>query len=110
MGILRPVWAMGKVPAVLVPGKSIYDLRGKVKVNGQSATVDTLIDSSALIETGDDSHLIFAVGKDAFILRNNSTLQLGGKSIISEMKLLSGKLLSVFGNRAARQTLGIKTR
>jgi hypothetical protein len=109
MGILRPVWAMGKVPAVLVPGKSIYDLRGKVKVNGQSATADTLIDSSALIETGDDSHLIFAVGKDAFILRNNSTLQLGGKGIISEMKLLSGKLLSVFGNRAAKQTLGIKT-
>jgi hypothetical protein len=109
MGLLRPVWAMGKVPTVLVPGKSIYDLRGSVKVNGQMANVDTVINSSALIETGADSHLIFAVGKDAFILRHNSSLQLSGKGLISEMKLLSGKLLSVFGKREQAQPLGIKT-
>lgn len=108
-GLLRPVWSMGKVPAELLPGKSIYDLRGTVRVNNQPASMDTLIDSGALIETGADSHLIFAVGKDAFILRNNSRLQLEGKELISDMKLLSGKLLSVFGKREPRQTLGIKT-
>lgn len=109
LGLLRPVWAMGKVPTVLVPGKSIYDLRGQVKINGQAANVDTRIDTNALVETGADSHLIFAVGKDAFILRHNSILQLGGQDIISDMKLLSGKLLSVFGKRESRQSLGIKT-
>lgn len=109
LGILRPVWAMGKIPAELIPGKSIYDLRGVVKVNGKPANMDTVVNSSALIETGASSHLIFAVGKDAFILRDNSQLQLGGKNVISEMKLLSGKLLSVFGKRDVKQTLGIKT-
>lgn len=109
MGFLRPVWAMGKIPAELVAGKSIYDLRGAVKVNGKSATAETLISASALIETGADSHLIFAVGKDAFILRSNSRLQLGGAGMIEDMKLLSGKLLSVFGKRHEKQKLGIKT-
>jgi hypothetical protein len=108
-GILRPVWAMGKVPTVLIPGKSIYDLRGTVTVNARPATLDTVINSSGIIETGADSHLIFAVGKDAFILRSNSRLELSGKGIISDMKLLSGKLLSVFGRRDIKQSLRIKT-
>ena len=109
VGLLRPVWAMGKIPTELVPGKSIYDMRGSVKVNGTPATLNTLINSKALIQTGANSHLIFAVGKDAFILRDNSSLQLSGEGIINEMKLLSGKLLSVFGKREARQSVGIKT-
>ena len=108
-GLLRPVWAMGKVPTELVPGKSIYDLRGNVKVDGVTATSDTLISSKALVATGSDSHVIFAVGKDAFILREKSALQLGGNGIINEMRLLSGKLLSVFGKRELRQSIGIKT-
>jgi hypothetical protein len=109
MGLLRPVWAMGKIPAELVPGKSIYDMRGTVKINGRHATLDTLIDPRALVETGPNSHLIFAVGKDAFILRDNSSLQLGGEGFINDMKLLSGKVLSVFGKREAKQSIGIKT-
>lgn len=108
-GLLQPVWAMGKIPKVLEPGKSIYDMKGVVKINGKPASEKSQIKASDLIETGAGSHLIFAVGKDAFILRDNSKLQLGGKGIISEMKLLSGKLLSVFGKRETRQALGIKT-
>lgn len=109
MGLLRPVWAMGKIPAELLPGKSIYDLRGAVKIDGKPATLETIISTHALIETGADSHLIFAVGKDAFILRNNSRLQLAGTGVIEDMKLLSGKLLSVFGKRDTKKILGIKT-
>lgn len=109
MGLLQPVWAMGKIPQELVPGKSIYDLRGSVKVDNKPATAATLITASSLIETGASSYLIFAVGKDAFVLRDNSKLQLGGKGMISTMQLLSGKLLSVFGKRETRQALGIRT-
>ena len=108
-GILRPVWAMGQVPRELPPGKSIYDVRGEVLVNSKKATLDTTIGVNSLIETGASSYVIFAVGKDAFILRDNSKLQLGGSGIIRDMKLLSGKLLSVFGKRDAKQSLGIET-
>lgn len=109
MGVLRPLWAMGKIPVELTPGKSIYDLTGTVKINGKLATTETLINESALIETGADSHLIFAVGKDAFILRSNSSLQLSGEGIIGGMQLISGKILSVFGKRDTKQQLRIRT-
>ena len=45
-----------------------------------------------------------------FILRNNSKLQLTGNSaIITGLRVLTGKLLSVFGRRKAGETLGLKT-
>jgi hypothetical protein len=100
---------MGQVPRELPPGKSIYDLRGEVLVNRKKATLDTVIDAQSVIQTGASSYVIFAVGKDAFILRENSALQLNGSGILQGMKLLSGKVLSVFGKRDAKQTLGIKT-
>ena len=110
MGILQPVWAMGKVPKELVPGKSIYDLQGIVRVNGQQADESTLIDFNSTIETGDSSHVIFAVGKDAFILRSNSKVRIqGNDGIVGVLRLVTGKMLSVFGRRSETQKLGIKT-
>lgn len=109
MGILQPVWAMGKVPKQLVPGKSIYDLSGDVRVNGRPATEDTFIGVNSTVSTGDSSHVIFAVGMDAFILRSNSELKVEGSAIISNIRLISGKLLSVFGRRVEKQKLSLKT-
>ena len=91
MGILQPVWAMGKVPRELVPGKSIYDLSGDVKVDNKSATEDTVIGINSTVATGDNSHVIFAVGKDAFILRSNSLIKVEGNFLISQLRLISGK-------------------
>ncbi len=109
MGILQPVWAMGKVPQKLVPGKSIYDLSGDVKVDGKPATENTTIGTRSTITTGNDSHVIFVVGQDAFILRSNSHLKVDGNMILSQIKLISGKLLSVFGQRRERESLTVKT-
>lgn len=99
-GILVPnqSLAMGKVPTELEPGKSIYDLSGEVTVDGRRATESTVIKSDSTLVTGSNSHLIFAVGKDAFIMRENSRLELSGKGfIVDTLNLLTGKLLSVFG-------------
>ncbi|RDH82389.1 MAG: hypothetical protein DIZ80_08830 [endosymbiont of Galathealinum brachiosum] len=109
MGILQPVWAMGKIPKQLVPGKSIYDLSGDVRVDGVPATEETLINVNSTVKTGDGSHVIFAVGKDAFVLRSNSSVKVEGSSIISQIRLISGKLLSVFGKRVEKQTLSLHT-
>ncbi len=108
-GILPSVWAMGKVPEKLVPGKSIYELSGDVKVDGRVATEQTSISINSTISTGEDSHVIFVVGQDAFILRSNSQLKVEGNVILSSIRLLSGKLLSVFGRRSDKQKLTIKT-
>lgn len=104
------VWAerLEELPGQLKPGRSIYDMKGNVKINGVTATPTSIITSSDKIETGDRSYIIFVVGKDAFILRSNSQLTLSPNDIekpeskvksalVNSLRLVTGKLLSVFG-------------
>jgi len=113
-GILRPVHAMGKIPNVLEPGKSIYDMRGNVTVSGNPADENTQISGSDVVETGRRSHVVFVVGKDAFVLRSNSRLELSGSGmIVNTLRLVTGKLLSVFGKtkhtiKTPNATIGIR--
>lgn len=106
MGLLQPAMASiwGKRPAEMPKGKSIYDMKGEVWVNQSKASYDTLINPGDLIKTGNKGNIIFVVGKDAFILRDNSQLQLSGEGfLVNSMRLLTGKLLSVFGRRRATE-------
>lgn len=90
--------ALGKVPRPLEAGKSFYELRGNVQVNGQPATLATVVNASDTVTTGPDSHAIFVVGKDAFHLRHSSKLALSGSSLlVGGLRLLTGALVSVFG-------------
>ncbi len=113
-GILQPVHAMGKIPKILEPGKSICDIRGNVTVSGRKADENALITSSDVVVTGRRSHVVFAVGKDAFVLRSNSRLELSGSGmLVNTLRLVTGKLLSVFGKTKHRiktpnATIGIR--
>lgn len=113
-GILQPVHAMGKIPKVLEPGKSIYDISGNVTVSGKPADENTLITGSDVVETGARSHVVFTVGKDAFVLRSNSRLELSGTGmLVNTLRLVTGKLLSVFGKtkhqlNTPNATIGIR--
>lgn len=104
--------ALGKVPKKLKDGESIFTLSGKVRVDGKSADSKTMITPDSKIETGSNSQLVFVVGKDAHILRENSQLTLtkGNSQIESSIKLAQGKILSVFGKRKADEVkLNVKT-
>ncbi len=127
-GLLIPRFAfperIGEVPAALLQGRSIYNLDGVVKVNGVAADINTPITASDTIETGDKSYVIFVVGKDAFILRSNSSLTLEPEAaqnttekakdaLVNTLRLVTGKLLSVFGKTRHRiktptATIGIR--
>lgn len=113
-GILQPAYGMGKIPKILEPGKSIYEMRGDVRVNGKKATSKTVIGGTDTVATGHSSHVVFAVGKDAFVLRSNSKLELSGAGmVINTLRLVTGKLLSVFGKSKHRMktpnaTIGIR--
>lgn len=116
------VWAerIGEIPSSLLQGRSIYKLKGEVKVNGSLADINTPITASDTIETGISSYIIFVVGKDAFILRSNSNLTLEPEekteikdAVVNTLRLFTGKLLSVFGKRSHRMitstaTIGIR--
>lgn len=105
---------LGRVPRELPSGKSIYRLTGEVHVNGEAASENTAIHARDTVKTGPDSQAIFVVGKDAFILRENSELHLTGQNFaVDSMRLLSGALLSVFGKSRHRMatptaTIGIR--
>lgn len=110
LGFMQASYALGDVPKKLPEGRSIYKLKGKVKVDGQNATIDTKITASSKIQTGPDSRVIFVVGGDAFVLRSDSELQMGGIGfLISGMRILSGKILSVFGERSEPHRISTST-
>jgi hypothetical protein len=88
----------GRKPQRLPAGQSVYEATGAVTVNGQTATSATRIGATDRIQTGPGAQLIFVVGFDAFLLRENSRLELSGASgIVNTMRLATGALLSVFG-------------
>lgn len=111
------VWAgpLGKVPRPLPAGQSIYELKGSVTVNGLPANIKTVIKQNDTVQTGHDGHIVFVVGKDAFILRANSHLELSGEDnfVVIGMRLVTGALLSVFGRSrhhitTSTATIGIR--
>lgn len=101
----------GKLPGKLPEGKSIFELSGEVTVNGARASAATLIKPGDSVKTGSNSYAIYAVGSNAFILRENSTFDIGvvGKALKQTMRLLTGKLLGVFGRRDPSQRLSLRT-
>ena len=109
-GVISPVYALGDIAAKLPPGRSIYKLKGSVQVDGKPATIETKVSANSWIRTGKSSRIIFVVGSDAFILRENSELRMNGKDLlIGGMRILTGKLLSVFGKRSQQHQIQTTT-
>ncbi len=94
---------LGSPPSKLPPGKSIYRISGEVTVNGQKANLETRIGGGSTIQTGRDSELVYAVGESAYIARPNTQIVVetspAEASIVTGLRLLAGKLLSVFPSR-----------
>lgn len=109
---------LGTTPSKLPAGRSIYRLAGDVKVDGRPATMETRIGGRATLETGRNSEIVYAVGQSAFVLRGESRVVLETAQpdsiILTGMRLLTGKILSVFASkrpmqiRAATATIGIR--
>ena len=88
---------LGSPPSKLPPGRSIYRVSGDVSVDGKAATVDTRIAGGSTIRTGGNSELVYAVGESAYIARANTEIVVEtSQGFVSSLRLLTGKLLSVF--------------
>jgi hypothetical protein len=103
-GFLAASAALGV--SVLLPAAaraaSIRELEGSVSVNGKSATRSTRVGPGDLIETGPGSTVVFVVGRDAFLMRERSSLSMerptsSGKVATATLRLEAGALLAVFG-------------
>ena len=98
--------AFGGRPSKLPPGQSIYRISGKVLVNGSACDASTRIAANDTIETAPGSELVFVVGDSAMLLREGSRVTLeggAGTAALAGVKVLTGKLLSVFPTGQAKR-------
>jgi len=117
---LRAAAAAGAT-GLLLPAESfgapeqVHDLRGKVTINGRDATYQSQIAPGDRVVSGNDGYIVFAMGKDAYMLRSRSEFVIerreGGAGFLN---LLTGALGAVFGRggrreiRAKNVTAGIR--
>lgn len=94
---------LGSPPTKLPPGKSVYRISGSVTVDNRPATLETKIGGGSTIQTGRDSELVYVVGESAYIARPNTQIVVETSTtesaVVTGLKLLAGKLLSVFPSR-----------
>ena len=116
--ILGPAAARDNVtystePVQLPPKQSIYNIKGEFFVNDRKADIDTPIGPNDTVRTGKNSQAIFIVGGQAMLLRDHTHLKLTGEEsekgsfILSALRLITGKVLSV--SRNERVTLNTPT-
>ncbi|MEO5692128.1 MAG: hypothetical protein ABIQ72_03310 [Usitatibacter sp.] len=93
---------LGSPPSKLPPGKSIYRISGDVQIDGKPGTLESRIAGGTNIKTGRNAELVYVVGESAYIARPQTeiVIETGSDSaIVTGLKLLTGKLLSVFPSR-----------
>jgi hypothetical protein len=97
--LVQHALAKGDLSAV----QGLYDVSGRVRVNGQPAKAGTRIKPGDKVVTEDGSHAVVVVGQDAFLLRagTNVTLVSDAKrtGVLATIVLTTGKMLAVFGKR-----------
>ncbi len=104
-GLVSQALAMGKVP--VAPG--VHKMQGVVTVNGKPARLGQLVVAGDTVMTGPDSEAVYVIGQDAFLQRDNTTLVFGPDAAKSFFRVVTGKVLSVFGKSQDRRTLQTTT-
>ena len=93
----------------------IRTLEGDVRINDRPATVGTAVRPGDTIVSGRGSYAIWTLENDAFLIRQNSRLQIASaQTTTTLLRIVTGKLLSVFQTGGARTltastaTIGIR--
>ena len=108
-GLIRQALANAKDPIVT----GMHKITGDVRVNGATAREGMLLKNGDTIQTGVKSQAIYVIGQDAFFQRDNSTVTFGSGETAHLMRVLTGKILSVFGKgqrtiQTSTATIGIR--
>jgi hypothetical protein len=109
--LLRGALAAGAV------AKGVHRIRGDVRVNGAPASEGMDVKAGDVITTGAGSELLFVAGKDAFLVRADTRVEVQGTAgalVATGLRILSGAVLSVFtpgepkSIRTPTSTIGIR--
>lgn len=84
-------------------------LAGQVTLNGQPAREGQLVRPGDRIATGPGAEAIYVVGQDAFLQRENTRVNFGDTASAAFLRVVTGKLMSVFGRGDKRIQLSTAT-
>lgn len=93
LGALQAAWAAGNK----LPPPGMHRITGDVRINGQPASPGSPVKPGDTVSTGPNSQAIYIIGNDAYLQRDRSTVSLAGQQVRAGLRVVSGKLLAVFG-------------
>lgn len=107
-GLIREALANGNNP---IPA-GLRKLTGNVTINGRAAHEGMRIVPGDTVVTGPDAEAIYVIGQDAFLQRADTKV-IFGEDAAAFFRIVTGRLLSVFGHGAKRlafptATIGIR--
>lgn len=118
MGVLGPAGMVGLIQQALADEKrpvvkGLHQMRGDVRVNDRLAKPGQLIGPGDTVTTGADGEAIYVIGKDAFLQREATTIGFGSDAAQKLMRVVTGRILSVFGQgdmtiKVSTATVGIR--
>ena len=108
-GVIRDALAKGNAPIAA----GLHKMRGEVSVNSKPAREGQIIGPGDTVVTGRGSEAIYVIGQDAFLQRESSTISFGAEATQNLLRVVTGKLLSVFGKgtrsiQVSTATVGIR--
>ncbi len=106
---LADALAMGQKPLQ----SGIRRIKGDVRLNGSPARVDQAVLQGDTIATGANSEVLYVMANNAYLMRDNSQVRFLMDGAVSVMRVVTGKVLSVFGPGTKRidtatATVGIR--
>jgi len=111
MAWLRDALAAGSVE------KGVHRVRGDVRINGAPAKEGMDVKAGDVITTGPGSETVFVTGRDAFLIRADSRVEVQGvlgALVLTGLRVVTGAVLSVLTPgepkvlRTATATIGIR--
>lgn len=103
--MMQKLLAAGSNPAAV----GMKRIRGNVMVNDRPAHTGLLVRPGDTVVTGPDAEAVYIIGQDAFLQREDTTVRFGTDAAKDFMRLITGKVLSVFGRGDKRLVVGTAT-
>ncbi len=104
-GIIHSAFAMGSADYP----QGMRKIEGIVKINETATQIGAIVKAGDIVSTGAAGLAIFVIGKDVYMLRDNTRLELGSEasenfkeSAVNLLRLLNGKMMAVFRNSPKR--------
>lgn len=93
--------------------QGVRKMYGNVLINGKKIKPGALIQPGDTVETAPDAKVVYVIGQDAFLQRGSSAVHFSSGTTAKVMRVITGKILSVFGKgkrsiATSTATIGIR--